>query len=132
MPSYKAWIRKAKSDLHLAEKGIKDDDLTLDTAIYHTQQCAEKALKGFLAYYKNPISKTHDLVKLMEMCCSIDIEFSDLSLDAAILSPFATAFRYPIDEEIAIERTVVLDAIIRAEKILSFVERKISLSSIPE
>ena len=59
MASYKAWILKAKSDLHLAEKGIKDDDLTLDTAIYHTQQCAEKALKGFLACYEYPLSKTH-------------------------------------------------------------------------
>jgi len=47
MASYKAWIGKAKSDLYLAEKGVKDDDLTLDTAIYHTQQCAEKALKNF-------------------------------------------------------------------------------------
>ncbi len=29
MPSYKAWMHKAKSDIHLAEKGVKDDDLTL-------------------------------------------------------------------------------------------------------
>lgn len=53
MANYKGWISKARSDLLLAEKGAKDDDLTLDTAIYHTQQCAEKALKGFLAYHNN-------------------------------------------------------------------------------
>ena len=61
MPSSKAWIFKAKSDLPLAEKGVKDDDLTLDTAIYQTKQCAEKALEGFLAYHDNPLIKTHDL-----------------------------------------------------------------------
>lgn len=126
MPSYKGWISKAWSDLHLAEKGIKDDDLTLDTAIYHTQQCAEKALKGFLSYHENPLSKTHDLVKLLEVCCGIDPEFSNLNLDAAILSPFATEFRYPVDEETSVERGVVLDAIRRAQKILSFVEKKIT------
>lgn len=124
MASYKGWINKAKSDLRLAEKGVKDDDSTLDTAIYHTQQCAEKAFKGFLAYHDNFSSKTHDLVKLLELCCMIDPEFSELCFDAAVLSPFATEFRYPIDEETTVERKVVLDAIHRAHRILSFVEQK--------
>jgi HEPN domain-containing protein len=125
MPSYKAWLHKAKSDILLAEKGVKDDDYTLDTAIFHTQQCAEKSLKGFIAYYKKPLNKTHDLLKLLEICCTIDNEFAEFSLDAAILSPFATEFRYPLEEEITIERKVVLDAIDRARKILSFVEKKL-------
>lgn len=125
MPSCRAWIYKARSDLHLAEKGVKDDDLTLDTAIYHTQQCAEKALKGFLTYHGIALTKTHDLLKLLESCCSIDPVFRDLSLDAAVLSPFATEFRYPVDDEIIVERKVVLDAINHAKKILSFVEIKI-------
>ena len=124
MPSYRGWLQKAKSDLLLAEKGIKDDDLTLDTAIYHTQQCAEKALKGFLVYQKKPLTRTHDLLKLLEMCCSIDSEFSELGMDTAVLSPFAVEFRYPIDDEIFIERKVVLDAINRAKKVLAFVEKK--------
>ena len=127
MANYKGWIAKARSDLHLAEKGVKDDDLTLDTAIYHTQQCAEKALKGFLAYHNTPLSKTHDLTKLLQTCCMIDPEFRNLSLDAAVLSPFATEFRYPVDDEITIERQVVVDAIHRAGMILSFVEKKIVL-----
>lgn len=81
MPSCRGWLHKAKSDLRLAEKGVKDDDLTLDTAIYHTQQCAEKALKGFLVYHEKPLARTHDLVKLLEMCCSIEPEFSELSME---------------------------------------------------
>lgn len=35
MSNFKGWIDKAKSDLLLSKKGMKDDDLTLDTAIYH-------------------------------------------------------------------------------------------------
>jgi hypothetical protein len=70
------------------------------------------------------------LVKLLELCCVIDNEFSNLRLDAAVLSPFASAFRYPlddeiIDEEVIVERNVVLDAIHRANKILSFVDKKL-------
>jgi HEPN domain-containing protein len=122
MPSYRGWLVKAKSDLRLAEKGIKDDDLTLDAAIFHTQQCAEKALKGFLAYHKQPLMKTHDLVKLLEMSCLIEPGFTDLRMDAAVLSPFATEFRYPTDEEIVLERNIVLNAIGRARNILAFVE----------
>ena len=125
MPSHKGWINKAKSDLHLAEKGVKDDDTTLDTAIFHTQQCAEKALKAFLIFHGIPSAKTHDLTKLLEACRSIDSEFEKLALDAAVLTPFATAFRYPLDEEIVLERKVVLDAISRAEKILSFVMERV-------
>lgn len=127
MANYKGWISKAKSDLRLAEKGVKDDDFTLDTAIYHTQQCAEKALKGFLTYHNKSYSKTHDLTKLLKACCMLDPEFIHLDVDAAKLSPFATLFRYPIDVEITIERKEVLEAIQRAEKILSFVEKKIIL-----
>lgn len=125
MPSYNGWITKAKSDLHLAEKGLKDDDLTLDSAIFHTQQCAEKALKGFLASYQQPQIKTHDLLKLLELCAQIDTEFAKLQLEAAILSPFATEFRYPTDEEIILERKIVVDAINRARNILQFVEEKL-------
>ena len=126
MPSYKGWIIKAKSDLHLAEKGIKEDDLTLDSAIFHTQQCAEKALKAFLAYHEQPLIKTHDLLKLLEMSSQIDQDFAKLRMDAAVLSPFATEFRYPTDDEIAPERKVVLDAIDRARNILMLVEQKIA------
>lgn len=125
MPSYRGWITKAKSDLHLAEKGVKGDDFTLDTAIFHTQQCAEKALKGFLAYHEQPLLKTHDLLKLLEASCILDPEFVNLRLDAAVLSPFATEFRYPTDDEVDLERKVVLDAINRARNVLTFVEKKI-------
>lgn len=124
MEIYKGWIKKAKSDLLLAEKGIKGDDFTLDSAIFHTQQCAEKALKAFIAYSKRPLAKSHDLLKLLEVCCTIDYSFHSLSTDAAVLTPFATEFRYPVDDEIKLEKNVVLDAIERAERILAFVEMK--------
>jgi len=46
MKQYETWIMKAKNDLKSSKKLMQGEDFVLDTAIYHTQQCAEKALKG--------------------------------------------------------------------------------------
>ena len=35
-------------------------------ALYHCQQAAEKALKGFLAFHDHPFRRTHDLRELGE------------------------------------------------------------------
>jgi HEPN domain-containing protein len=46
MKPYESWLIKAYHDLISAKKLAQDQEPVLDTAIYHTQQCAEKALKG--------------------------------------------------------------------------------------
>ena len=47
MKPYESWLIKAYHDLISAKKLAQDEEPVLDTAIYHTQQCAEKALKGY-------------------------------------------------------------------------------------
>lgn len=47
MEIHEEWLFKANSDLESAKVLLKNN--LLDTAIYHTQQSAEKALKGYLA-----------------------------------------------------------------------------------
>lgn len=49
------WLKKARTDIRTAKKLFREDERILDTSVYHTQQCAEKALKGFLAFKKQPI-----------------------------------------------------------------------------
>lgn len=61
--SHNKWLLKAKNDLEASKLLYKAD--YLDIAIYHTQQCAEKSLKGFLAFLKQPLIKSHDLVALV-------------------------------------------------------------------
>lgn len=43
-----AWLLKAQRDLASAKRLADGDAPLLDTAIYHCQQAAEKAIKGFL------------------------------------------------------------------------------------
>lgn len=64
MKLHEAWITKSENDLKTARKLFETDDPVLDTSIYHAQQCAEKALKAYLAFKKQPIQKTHDVAFL--------------------------------------------------------------------
>ncbi len=129
MPGVNDWIAKAISDLKSSKKLIKDDDETLDSAAYFTQQSAEKALKGYLVFKGQPIPKTHDLEKLVTDCIKYDATFSQLFDNAEALSPYATYTRYP-DDRFSIDREEVLGAIKHAEKILRFVKDNLDATKI--
>ena len=73
-----AWLYKANNDLKSALKLLESNDPIMDTAIYHTQQCAEKALKDYLAFKREPLKKTHDIELLVEICSAIDDEFEKI------------------------------------------------------
>ena len=129
---YEAWLFKAQNDLSTAELAIRQVDPITDTAIYHTQQCAEKALKGFLAYHRAAIPKIHNLVELVERCTAIDSAVESLLSDADDLTPLGTEFRYPddcdgINDISQLFPTVekVEAAIVQAKRILDFVKSKI-------
>ena len=128
-----AWLLKAENDLRIAELAIRQDDPITDGAIYHTQQCAEKALKGFLAFKRSEIKKTHNLAELVMQCATFDSDFESLLLDADELTPKATEYRYP-DDFIDIEDRSQLfpdveeveSAIVKAKRIFDFVKSKLT------
>lgn len=49
-PLARQWLLKALSDLESARVLSSLESPRLDTAIFHCQQAAEKAVKGFLIY----------------------------------------------------------------------------------
>ncbi len=63
----KNWLKKAKNDLISARKLSAGEDITLDTAIYHCQQAAEKSLKAYLIFNCLEYPGTHDLRVLNKM-----------------------------------------------------------------
>ena len=63
--------------------------------MYHCQQAAEKAVKGFLASKNADVKWTHDVESLVETALESEPGFSALLNDAAMLTPLATAYRYP-------------------------------------
>lgn len=116
------WLIKACNDLDTARQIGSLPDGHLDAAIYHFQQAAEKAVKGFLAFHDHDPERTHDLRRLNQIVTEYDAEFSNW-MDAAItLTPYATAYRYP-EEAAALEpsRAEFDDALKLAGDFLSFV-----------
>lgn len=89
------WMAKAARDLASAVRLLEGEPPYPDTALYHCQQAAEKALKGFLAAQDRPLRRVHDLVLLLDDCAGIDPSFDALAEAAATLTPYGTAFRYP-------------------------------------
>ena len=89
------WIMKARRDLLSAKKLAKGREPYLDTAIYHCQQTAEKAIKGWLVYNDLSFEKTHDLRLLVTMASEIEPKFTTWFDVAEQVSPYATAYRYP-------------------------------------
>lgn len=89
------WMTKSLHNLQTAR--IVADSLNgpLDTAIYHCQQAAEKAVKGWLTSQSVTFEKTHDIRRLVKQAEKIESNFSRLTAAAEVLTPYATAFRYP-------------------------------------
>ena len=79
----------------MAELAINADPPLLSGAVYHCQQAFEKALKAFLTWHGHPFRRTHDLAELVGVCEQADPSFSTLEAAADVVTPYATAFRYP-------------------------------------
>jgi len=122
MQNHEMWIKLAQEDLGAAKSLVKDGFHS--SAMFHCQQSAEKALKGYLVSKKQPIKKTHNLVTLIELCMKIDTDFQYVLEQAGRLNPFSTRFRYPTEWEIP-EESEALESISKAKDILKFTKKKI-------
>jgi HEPN domain-containing protein len=89
------WLTKALHDLQNARITANAVDGPLDTAIYHCQQAAEKAVKGWLTASQSAFEKTHDLQRLIRQAIALQPDFSKFTRAAEVLTPYVSAFRYP-------------------------------------
>ncbi len=118
------WLHKAQHDLRSAHRLYTDDPPLLDTAAYHCQQAAEKALKGYLTLHDIQFRKTHLLAPLVAECAKLDYQFHELAEAAAKLTPYATEFRYP-GEGLDPEESDVAEAMQLAQTVVEFVMRRL-------
>ena len=94
----KNWLIKALHDLYAAQRLSTGKKPLLDYAVYHCQQAAEKALKGFLVFHDIRVDKTHDIRALILTVGELNKDFLSYQASAHRLTPFATTYRYPGDE----------------------------------
>src|SRR6056297_2789386 len=95
MKPHEEWLFKAEHDLKSAELLLQSVEPLYDIIVYHTQQCAEKALKAFLTSRMKEIDKSHNLILLVEKCIQELAKFDTIYDDCIFLNPYATLYRYP-------------------------------------
>lgn len=122
MLEHERWLKIVKEDLAAAKVLLKAE--LFSSVAYHSQQAAEKSLKAFLVFKNRPVIKTHDLLKLLELCIAIDRDFQKFCDAADYVNPFSTKFRYP-DEYSIPDFEVAKLAIKNAQSIMVFVVKKI-------
>jgi HEPN domain-containing protein len=122
----RSWLLKAKRDLLSADELACADTPLLDTAAYHCQQAAEKAIKGFLLYHDVRFEKTHDIEVLISQASEIDASFLVCIEAARILTPLAVEFRYP-GEYVEPEIDEYREAYEASQTILRFVQQKLPM-----
>ncbi len=95
----RAWFSKAGNDLRAGTFELGAVPALTSDIVFHTQQAAEKAMKGFLTWHGRVYRKTHNLVEIGEACAAIDPTLEPLLRRAAELTEYAWRFRYPGNPE---------------------------------
>ncbi len=101
---YEILIRKASSDLKAGKNLLEDfkggdEELDLETIMFHLQQCAEKLLKSLLIYNKYHVVKTHDLEDLLLTLRDKQIKIIHNVDQLVPLTEYAVTGRYSIIHE---------------------------------
>jgi HEPN domain-containing protein len=113
------WISKAEADYHSAWRDYRARKFpNYDGAGFHSQQCVEKYLKGFLIHCGQPSAWGHDLLAIVEKCVPF---FPALELEKpflALLTKFAVRYRYPGDSATKAEAHTAIRAMERLRQLL--------------
>lgn len=118
----RSWLTKALHDL-MAARTLSAEREFLDTAIYHCQQCAEKAVKGFLVCCDQSFKKTHNIRSLVEQARTVEQRFDEWLEAAEQLTPYVSAYRYPHEDDEPSEptREQFTEALNATEQLYAFV-----------
>jgi len=96
----RAWLERVAEDLRACKADMATDPPILRDALFHCQQAAEKAMKGFLTAHDRPFRKTHELDVLATTCEEIDPSLRPVLDPARDLTYYAWTFRYPGEEDV--------------------------------
>ncbi|MDP8205410.1 MAG: HEPN domain-containing protein [Candidatus Electryonea clarkiae] len=120
----KRWLIRARQDLRSAQNDLNDDPPIPETACFHAQQCAEKALEAYLISKNQQVERSHYLPRLLKLCRAIDSKFEEFLETAEYLTEYAVTARYPDDwRDIPVSEAIL--ALEKAELFYNFVMSRI-------
>ncbi len=91
--SIKDWLLMGKIDLKSAKASLKDK--IYSSVCFHCQQAVEKALKAFLLHFESEVTKTHDLLLLLNRAVKYREKFNKFKKEVGFLNKFYIPTRYP-------------------------------------
>lgn len=113
----KEWFRFAVRDLKHAKALLHLGPEFKHGASFHSQQCAEKAIKGYLSHHNVRPPKTHDIETLGTEVAKVDPILSKLTKKYGSLTDLAVAYRYPDAEKKPLTFTRAKSAVNQAQLI---------------
>jgi HEPN domain-containing protein len=117
------WLGRARADLAVAQ--LTDDQrITPEILAFHAQQAAEKALKTPLVQRQVEFPHTHVIGVLLNLCQTAGYEDTETLTEAASLTRYAVATRYPGSEE-PVDRQEAREAAALAGRVLAWVETQL-------
>lgn len=117
------WFKMAEIDIETAKFLLNMKPMPLEIICYHSQQCVEKYLKGFIALNGGQITKTHDLVLLNKICQTYNSIFKEIENDCIELTDYGVQMRYPFHLEIDFHD--VKKAIESTQKVIELIKKLI-------
>ena len=124
--SPQAWLERARSDLALARAALRLPDVLLEDACFHTQQCAEKALKALLVQRAIPFPRTHVVETLLDLLEASGVTVPADVDEALVLTQYAVQTRYPGDWE-SVTSEEARFALEVANRVLAWVEMQVEV-----
>lgn len=91
----KQWFKYAAADLKLAKNSLNFGAEFKAISVFHSQQCAEKSIKGYLAHHKVRFSKTHNIEQLVSLVANVDPKLAKKIIKVKVLTMYAVVYRYP-------------------------------------
>lgn len=123
------WLKRAKSSLAKAQKGSDIPGVYLEDLCFDAQQAAEKALKGLLIHRQQGFPYVHDLALLLARLEEAGQDVPDRIKQAAELTDYAVATRYPGAFELITQREYE-EAVAIAVEVVSWVEEVLAKKEI--
>jgi HEPN domain-containing protein len=111
-PDVRAWLDKAQRDLWMAELAMSDPRGLWDQVCFHSQQAAEKALKGLLIALELEVPRTRDLGYLLSRVLQPCPALGGIDEQAELRAQYGVAARYPgeVPDPLPDEATAALAA----------------------
>ena len=117
------WMRRAQADLTVACL-TEEERIAPEILAFHAQQAVEKALKALLVLRQVEFPHIHAIAPLLNLCREAGFEGTEAFTNAALLTRYAVATRYPgFDELVTLEEASIAAA--TASRIVSWAETQI-------